>query len=101
MGLDCFLLVTGAGEAKVDVYSLETATVFSSHESAREWLKRYPKAYETHLPGEVREVWTETRLVLGGESMHDLNDLLTRLQAAASPPQVDSYRQDWKNPAQG
>jgi hypothetical protein len=92
-GLDRFLLVDGAASAKTNCFSLQTATIFYVESEAAKWLARFPTVGDPHMPDElrkaadaghtpgvVREVWRETRLVLGGESTEDLNTLLRAIR---------------------
>jgi len=81
-GLDAFL--ARRGETGVTVcFSLDTALVLGTDAGARLALGEYSEAQPVgHLPGRVDKVYEETRRVLGGESMDDLNDLLHKLQTA-------------------
>lgn len=71
-GLDMFLVcVTVDGVLQTGVHatnghSLDTAAIFLNRDHAVEALERNPTCgCEAHLPGEVREVYEETRMVLG------------------------------------
>lgn len=66
-------------------FSLDTAHKFKTDREAREALDGVPDPIENYLHGRVVRVYRETRLVLGGESMEDLNELLRRIRDARPP----------------
>lgn len=65
------------------VTSLATAAIFTEDVHARRRLLERPTVESTgHLAGRVDKVYREHRLVLGGESMDNLNGLLWQLRDA-------------------
>lgn len=78
-GMDAFLGPDGG-----HTYAPQTAKLFPNEEQAFEALRGKPDMGTGYLPGEVRPLHKHTvvRYELGGESMHDLNELLKRIQRA-------------------
>lgn len=79
MGLPAFLTADPSG-GWVTCFSLDTAHKFKTDREAREALDAVPPPVDKYLHGRVVRVYRETRLVLGGESMEDLNELLQRIR---------------------
>ncbi len=80
-GPDAFLAINGV-ETASPAFSLRTASIFYVDSEARKWLGRMPKVGDGYRAGEVRDVHEQTQLVLGGESMEDLNALLRDIRAS-------------------
>jgi len=68
-GMPAYLIVEDWHRKKTTVcFSIETATLFSSREQAKEFADAHPKASEGHEPAEVLPVWELTQRTLADPS---------------------------------
>lgn len=88
-GLPAFL-TEGTDGGWTPCFSLDTAWKFKTDRDARVALDSVPDPVANYLPGRVVKVYRETRLVLGGESMEDLNELLQRIRDTPKPHPCNS-----------